>query len=103
MPKTSTCGSTARTDNWLRECEQAWPGAVPQLLSVLHAPCLGAIYQSLFATPPDGDDEAMPKRFGYYAGWRIVHPVVTDMSAPDRLSVDISAAQKLVRKCLEPR
>jgi hypothetical protein len=84
---------------WLRECEQAWPTAAEALTHVLDEPCGGAAERQFTST--GSMDVTVPSRFGYYAGLRVVHHLAAGMTTTDLLSIDVPEAQSLVRRCLD--
>jgi len=86
---------------WLRDCEQAWPTAAASLAQVLDEPCGGAAERRFFSSPPAGEKATVPRRFGYYAGWRIVRDLAAEMTAADLLTLDIPTTQRLVRDRLD--
>lgn len=87
---------------WLRDCEQAWPTAAAALLQVLDEPCGGAAERRFFAARPVGEEnDAVPARFGYYAGWRIVRDLAPEFTAVDLLTLDVPTAQQLIRRRLD--
>ena len=86
--------------HWLRDCEQAWPTAATALQQVLDEPCGGGAKRQFFAAPPAGEIAAVPIRFGYYAGWRIVRDLALEMTTADLLTLDIPTAQQFVRRRL---
>lgn len=85
---------------WLRDCEQAWPTAAAALQRVLDETCGGAAERQFFAARPAGENAVVPIRFGYYAGWRIVRDLATEMTTADLLTLDIATARQLVRRRL---
>jgi len=86
---------------WLRDCERAWPTAAASLAEVLDEPCGGAAERRFFAAPRAGENAAVPRRFGYYAGWRIIRDLALEMTAADLLTLDIPSAQRLVHRSLD--
>ena len=85
---------------WLRECDQAWPSAAMALHAVLDDPCGGAIEQQFFSTRPTGESTTFPTRFGYYTGLRIVREAAAAATVADMLTLDVSTAQQRVRHLL---
>ena len=86
---------------WLRDCEQAWPTAAAALQQVLDEPCGGAAERRFFASRSAGENAAVPTRFGYYAGWRIVRDLAPKMTVADLLTLDTPTTQRLVRDRLD--
>jgi hypothetical protein len=84
---------------WLQECEQAWPTAAPALHAVLDEPCGGATEQHFFSNRATGDPE-LPTRFGYYAGLRIVRETAIASTVADMLTLDVATAHLRVRNLL---
>jgi len=86
---------------WLRDCEQAWPTAALALQQALDEPCGGAAERQFFAARSAGANAAVPTRFGYYAGWRIVRDLANEMADADLLTLDIPTTQRLVHHRLD--
>jgi hypothetical protein len=84
---------------WLSDCELAWPTAAAALRDAVDEPCGGATERQFFRSA----DEivSIPSRFGYYAGLRVVRRLAAGMTTTDLLSLDVPEAQSRLRRSLD--
>jgi hypothetical protein len=89
----------ASHQQWLRDCEQAWPTAAAAFGHVVDEPSGAPAEREFFMIGPAGET-AVPSRFGYYAGLRVVRDLASKMTPSDLLALDVPEAQRLVRRSL---
>jgi len=91
----------ATHQQWLTDCERAWPVAAAALREVLDEPCGGAAERRFFTLHSAGADTGLPSRFGYHAGLRVVRDLARNRSVADLLTLDVPSTTELVREYLD--
>lgn len=84
---------------WLRQCGDAWPAASAALADALET-CGGDAEHRFFSGRADEGD-AVPVRFGYYAGCCVAQELVQHRRVRELVHCDMAAAHGLVTSSLE--